>query len=86
MYQLFHLKTNHEKVGIAVAKGGRVARFFKDDHVNHDYYEEIGSVKYPWMVWSMFIGDYPDLLEMDRYIKDGMALKIFLMHDGTQEE
>lgn len=86
MYTVFALKTARSRVGVAIAKGQKVARFFQVEADTYEYYEELGRVKYPWMIWAMFLDDYPDLYELDRHIKAGMSLKVFLMHDGSQDE
>jgi hypothetical protein len=85
MYRVYLLKVNRETVGIAVSKGAKVARFFEMGIEDYDYYEEVACFKYAWMMWAIFLDKYPDLLEVDRYLKKGMAIKVFLKHDGTQE-
>jgi len=85
MYKLFTLKVNHSTIGIAVARGNRVARFFKEcDQLSYDYYEEIGSVKHLWMVLALF-PDYPELVELETFLRKGMMMQVFLLHDGSQD-
>ena len=73
-------------VGVAVSKGSKVARFFQGyDQVDYDYYEEVGCVRYLWMLLALYAHRAPEIIDVDTAIEKGMNLRVFLLHDGTQD-
>lgn len=86
MYKLYHLMIARKVVGVAVSKGSKIARFFQEyDRVDYDYYEEVGCVRYLWMLLALFAHKHPEMIDVDAAIDKGMNLRVFLTHNGTQD-
>lgn len=86
MYKIYHLILEKKIVGVAVSRGSKVARYFRLSHlVDYDYYDEVGQVKHFWMLLALFAHKYPDMINVESDIEKGMNLRVFLMHDGTQD-